>query len=276
MLSNGQEIILFVILLIVGLIYLNKYFNAHKVVINKFVFTVSILHGIIIIFLQEPNKSNISTDGNTVIWVFYIVTILFYKIIKDEEYKIDYFLLFLILNILGTTIIEGLYPVVRLLFSDKELIIKNIFVIVGSGLLSGFLYTFFKKCHLMEIKGEGIFRYLNKYEETIDKFIFSLSLAQVMLLHFTGSDFLLHLIYFVVFITYFIKDKEYKLSYFLLFMLVNFVVNLVIVGVFIYMYFIFENSSIMLVILQLLLGIAVGLDNAFFYQYFKKISMSKQ
>ncbi len=67
MLSNGQEIILFVILLILGLIYLNKYFSKHKIVINKFVFTVSILNAIAIIFLQESNKSNISTSSNPVI-----------------------------------------------------------------------------------------------------------------------------------------------------------------------------------------------------------------
>ena len=214
MLSNGQEIILFLILLIVGLIYLNKYFKVHKVEINKFIFTASILREIVIIFLEEPSKSNISTNINPVIWVLYIAVILFYKILKDEEYEFSYFSLFWGANILGTSILNRLYVVLRLLFLDKELIIKSIFLIVGSGLLSGFLYTFFMECCLKKNKGEGMAKYFSRYVKTLDTLI---------LFQFLSSSYsFLSFVNLLVLIIYFGKDKEDKFGYFLLYSLINF------------------------------------------------------
>lgn len=258
MLSNGQEIILFVILLILGLIYLNKYFSKHKIVINKFVFTVSILNAIAIIFLQESNKSNISTSSNPVIWALYIVAILFYKIVKDEEYDSISFSLFLGVNILCINTLDMLSGIIHLIFLDKELIIKNIFMIIGSGLTSGFLYTFFKKCNF------------RKYEETINMFIFTASLIQGIFVYFIGRNSLLSLIYLIIFVIYFINDKEYKFGYFLLYLLVSLICNAMFIGFYATILYIYKSSSI---ILHFLLVIAVALLEAFLYQFFKKMSM---
>ncbi|MDU1911571.1 hypothetical protein [Fusobacterium sp.] len=258
MLSSGQEIILFVILLILGLIYLNKYFSKHKVVINKFVFTVSILHTIAIIFLQESNKSNISTSSNPVIWALYIVAILFYKIVKDEEYDSIYFSLFLGVNILCINTLDMLSGIIHLLFLDKELIIKNIFIIIGSGLISGFLYTFFKKCNF------------RKYEETINMFIFSISLIQSIFIYFIGISFLLSLIFFIIYVIYFINDKENKFGYFLLYLLGSLINNAVFIGFYAIILYVYKSSS---AILHFLLVIAIALVESFLYQFFKKMSM---
>ncbi len=259
MLSNGQEIILFVILLILGLIYLNKYFSKHKIVINKFIFIVSILNAIAIIFLQESNKSNISTSSNPVIWALYIVAILFYKIVKDEEYDPIYFSLFLGVNILCINTLDMLSGIIHLIFLDKELIIKNIFMIIGSGLTSGLLYTFFKECNL------------RKYEETINLFIFTISFIQGIFIYFIGYNFLFFLIYLIVLGIYIINDKEYKFGYFLLYLLVSFLCR----TTFSWSVFrrLFADNP---VFLYFLLVVLTSLEDAFLYQFFKKISMKEK
>ena len=148
------------------------------------------------------------------IWVLYIAVILFYKILKDEEYEFSYFSLFWGANILGTSILNRLYVVLRLLFLDKELIIKSIFLIVGSGLLSGFLYTFFMECCLKKNKGEGMAKYFSRYVKTLDTLI---------LFQFLSSNYsLLSFVNLLVLIIYFGKDKEDKFGYFLLYSLINF------------------------------------------------------
>lgn len=148
------------------------------------------------------------------IWVLYIAVILFYKILKDEEYEFSYFSLFWGANILGTSILNRLYVVLRLLFLDKELIIKSIFLIVGSGLLSGFLYTFFMECCLKKSKGEGMAKYFSKYVKTLDTLI---------LFQFLSSNYsFLSFVNLLVLIIYFGKDKEDKFGYFLLYSLINF------------------------------------------------------
>lgn len=207
MLSNGQEIILFIILLILALIYLNKYITQHKIVINKFIFTASILRAIIIILLEEPNKSNISTNINPVIWALYIVIILYYKIIKDEEYDTISFSLFLGVNALCTATLSSLYLVMHLLFLDKELIIKNIFIIIGSGLTSGFLYTFFKEYTLKKMKDPEMLDLLNR-----------LIFIQLPFAISFGEFGLLTLIMAII---YFGTDEEDRFGCFLLYSLIN-------------------------------------------------------
>ena len=148
------------------------------------------------------------------IWVLYIAVILFYKILKDEEYEFSYFSLFWGANILGTSILNRLYVVLQLLFLDKELVIKSIFLIVGSGLLSGFLYTFFMECCLKKNKGEGMAKYFSKYVKTLDTLI---------LFQFLSSNYsFLSFVNLLVLIIYFGKDKEDKFGYFLLYSLINF------------------------------------------------------
>ena len=248
MLSNEQEIIL----LILGLIYLNKYFNKYKVVINKFVFTVSILNAMEIIFFQESNSNN------PVIWALYIIAILFYKIVKGEEYDSISFFLFLGINILCINILEMLSGIIYLFFSDKALIIKNIFMIIGSGLTSGFLYTFFKKCNF------------RKYEETINMFIFTISLIQGIFVYFIGRNSLLSYIYFIIFVIYFNNDKEYKFGYFFLYLLISLVCSTIFEEFYTTILHVYKGS---LVIVYFLFVIAVALIDAVLYQFFKKMSM---
>lgn len=263
MLSNGQEIILFVILLILGLIYLNKYLGKHKVVINKFVFTASILNAIAIIFLQES-----SININLVIWALYIIAILFYKIVKDKEYGFINFSLFLGVNILCITRLDILSRIIHLLFLDKELIIKNIFIIIGSGLTGGFLYTFFKEYNF------------RKYEIEIDKFVFIASTVRFILMFLmsryddpnVGTDnvVLIWVLYLAVILFHFLKEEEYEFDCFLLFIAVNIVSTKILFTVFIEIYMLFINSTIGKMIVGIFFVIIIGLTSGFFYQFFKK------
>ena len=145
---------------------------------------------------------------------------------------------------------------IHLLFLDKELIIKDIFMVIGSGLISGFLYAFFKKCNF------------RKYEETINMFIFTTSLIQGIFVYFIGRNSFLSLIYLIIFVIYFINDKECRFGYFLLYLLVSSLCR----TTFSWSVFrrLFADNP---VFLYFLLVVLTSLEDAFLYQFFKKISM---
>ena len=122
------------------------------------------------------------------------------------------------------------------------------------------------------------FKYFSEYEKAIDKFVFIASTARFiimfLILVFSNSNAMINnivviwVLYLAAILFYFIKDEEYKFSYFLLFIGANTIGSIIVLNTFEEICILSMYNRIGIMIAAIFFVIMIGLGSGFFYQFF--------